>query len=307
MIVDAIVKENTDYLANVPVRHFDKCLEMSECAMISLEETDKLWNEMLQELSLDELNRFRESGMLTEAEEGKKTGIIEKLKGFLKKIWSAISGMVNKCIEWLRDVFDTNKIFIKKNRKKIQNATIPDDGLDIGGKWYTYTNLVKGRYKDTKNEYFSLIMWDDQYVISTDINRVINSVYQVDGKEVPKETYQAKYKEFLRGEEKSGKMQKGYVDKEEIINSLERGRLQMKILQDLYKQRKKSINDQIKDLEKKETHTDIDKKFNSAKIAAFKEINQKNVKDMNVEIELIKEFTKQNKAVAVALIKANKK
>ena len=343
MIVRDVLQENknekemNDLFKDVPVYHFDECFSSEDCLAISLEETEKCWNSIWQEMALDEYFEFVENGVLSEAENEKSSmgnKFVAAMKRFIQKVWSVISGMISHFIDWIAEKVNLNKKFVEKNKAKILEAAknIPSDGLDIGGKWYKFEELKKESTYDfvskiglkdiarDQNAVFKLVFNSrllsidgDGYIKDTLVEESYDKLYSMylpEMQDVNEANFTLRYKDFLTGEEHKGNIKSNDFDINTVLEDLAESNIMRLKIRKAYKTLKgflfgmklgSHIDTKLKDACKQ---NGVELK-NLIKV--FKADIMIQQKKLTVTLSTMKMYSKQNKAICVALLNGGNK
>ena len=288
-----------DYLKDTPVHHFDDCLTFEECMMLTIEEADKTWNDIMQGIGVAEVRELAESGEVMIYEEGKISGIVDKFKAWAGKVWAQISGMFEKFMKWIREKLSGDKRFIKKYKEKILKATVPADGIDIGGKWYTFAGL-------TSNSVVNGVVFAGTKAIGMDEEAKKETIDTVCDKIVSgsdKSSFAKKLKEHLLGEEKTGNVTSSFINKAKIVEDIEKSQETMNNVRTQFKNAKKNVNNIIAEAKKlKKENKDKDyAKSVSIYISYLKDIIKIETNIRSASLSAWKLYNKQNKAIGKKL------
>ena len=293
-----------DYLSDVPVRHFADELTIEECMVVAVEESDKAWNQIMQGIALSEIRELAESGEVMIYEEGKISGIIESFKKWVSGVWARITGLFEKFMKWVREKLSGDKRFIKKYKEKILKATVPADGLNIGGKWYTFAGL-KSAVKNAQNIGFSGPAAIDS-MTEEKKDTLVKGIYSacVDG--ATKSDFKEKFKKVLIGEEKTGNIPASQINKPEVVEDIEKSQETMNAARTTYKGVKNTLNKAISSAKKtkKDNKEDGYAKKVSLYVSYLKEVIKLESDICSGIISALKMYNKQNKAIGRKLAKA---
>ena len=278
------LENNTeDYLRNIEIETFDKDMTFRECALTIVAESERMWNDIVKEMAIEELKFVAEnSGLQMVYESSHVKDFFDKVIKFFQDLGAKIAGFFKKVYEWIEDHLDSNKSFIKKYESDIKKGyeifKKENKGIDMD-KFYTYANIdevdgeifldcVKEINDETgfekvlttftgtedikeKLEYFNNNDKDD--LLDTLRALVINTSGSISAGD-----FKEKAMEFLRGEKIENNVPVSKIDVNEIIDSIKNCVKMKRACSKGYKDSKKEINKMIKDMNRYKKDVDKD-------------------------------------------------
>lgn len=262
--------EGTAYLEDVEVEDiFEDSFD--EAALRHTYEIDSNLNAIMKTIGVSELAVLESTGEEIVYEAGSVSGIIEKLKAAVKKIWEKIKSLFTKFFAKMQSFGKDDKAFINKYRKEIMAGSTKD--LEIKGYKFTPENIksaagiladikkvsisMKTGSNITVNHAFQLSSTgkmtetrefdiDDSDLIEKIRSAALGGSSSLDAGEFAKEL-----RSKLRGDEDSAiTLDDSDINKGEIVQFLMNASSGSKEIKDDFKTSKKTCEDQIKELEK---------------------------------------------------------
>lgn len=281
--------EGTAYLEDVEVEDiFEDSFD--EAALRHTYEIDSNLNAIMKTIGVSELAVLESTGQEIVYEAGRASGIIEKLKAAIKKIWEKIKSLFTKFFAKMQSFGKDDKAFINKYRKQIMAGSTKD--LEIKGYKFTPGNigtadeilkamqsvsvkikgLPSGATVDKAFSYSSdhLEQINDNEVTSEDTDiledlraKAVGSSSGLDAGEFAKEL-RAK----LRNDEDAPiTLDDKDINKGELVQFLMNASTGSKTIKDDFKTTKKTCENQIRELEKcSKGLSKVEKPADSAKI-----------------------------------------
>ena len=293
-----------DYLQDTPVHHFEESLTLEECMMISIEEADRTWNEMMQGIALEEIRELSEG--VEALNEGKISDLKDKFVAWVKRAWEFISGQFEKFMDWIREKLSGDKRFIKKYKEKILKASIPADGLSIG-KWYDFSRIIElvdgvtGRSEAGVQRAIEMAqkMMEGSNESDT-VDEAIDKMCKVatGNNETTASSYAKDFKKTLMGEEHTGNIPAASINKARVVEDIEKSQEVMNSVRKSYNQAKKAVNAIIKLGKKaKSSLSGEDSKELAKGLTLLKKEVKLITKEKSVVLGALKAYNKQNKAI----------
>lgn len=94
-----VVKESVDYLADVKLASYSENTTLMEDSLMAVAESENEWNQMMQNVALQELAVLEATGQEMVYEAADKESFFTKVINWFKSLWSKIAGLFNKLIQ----------------------------------------------------------------------------------------------------------------------------------------------------------------------------------------------------------------
>ena len=164
MALLTLEKNVEDYLKDIEIENFDESMSFMDCAYYVVAEGERMWNDIMKEMAIEELRYLSENGveMVYEAVDIK--GFFNKAVEFFKKLAGKFAGWFKKAFEWVEDHISRNKAYVKKHEDDIKKGAqlIPSDGISMK-KFYKFEKLKSAKF--------------DESAMFDNLNNQANSVY----------------------------------------------------------------------------------------------------------------------------------
>lgn len=327
-----------DYLKNIEIEHFDESMSFMDCALYSIAEGERTWNDIMKEMAVEELRYLSENGTDIIYEAADVKGFFESIKTWIMNAAKWVGAQFAKAIDAIDEFVHRNKAFVKKHENNIKEGLkkIPADGIDIGEGYYLFDNLSKYNtvgffeaFKEVVNDsfkyksvlegmsgdiskvekYFTLMKDKDSIKAAED--KVRGAILEGSKTSISAKDFKNEAVKYLYGEKKTGKVPASYVKKHigDIISDITTCVEMKRKATDDFKKTKESLNGMIKDCKKAQKAIEKKDEGRAAKLAYFKGImsifksaNSIAAQMRGIQLTAYKARCKQSKAIATKLV-----
>lgn len=327
-----------DYLKNIEIEHFDESMSFMDCALYSIAEGERTWNDIMKEMAVEELRYLSENGTDIIYEAADVKGFFETIKNWIMGAAKWVGAQFAKAIDAIDEFVHRNKAFVKKHENNIKEGLkkIPADGIDIGEGYYLFDELSKyntvGFFEAFKNvvndsfkyetvlngmsgdiskveKYFTLMKDKDSVKAAED--KIRGAILDGVKTSISAKEFKSEAVKYLYGEKKTGKVPASYVKKHigDIISDITTCVEMKRKATDDFKKTKESLNQMIKDCKKAQKAIEKKDEGRAAKLAYFKGImsifksaNSIAAQMRGIQLTAYKARCKQSKAIATKLV-----
>ena len=263
-----------DYLKDIEIENFDESMSFMDCAYYAIAEGERMWNDIMKEMAIEELRYLSENGveMIYEAKDGE--NFFNKAINAIKKLASKIMGMFKKAFEWIEDHISRCKAYVKKHEKDIKagHDLIPADGIEMKT-YYSFENLGEGLSRDTLSDFMASANSNFGYnkvivagvkadTVKENLEKIkdkdrvnnalgiVRSILAGSGSEsLSKSEFKKKAAEYYMGaKQENVKLVKSDIKVDDIIDTLKNCTKGKRDIKEAYNKVKKDLNQVIKEI-----------------------------------------------------------
>ena len=290
-----------DYLKDIEIEHFDESMSDMDCCMYMIAEGERMWNDIMKEMAVNELRHLAENGTEMIYEAADTDNFFTKIINWFKSIASKFAGWVQKVYRDIQDHLDKFKKYATKYEKDIKKGyeLIPGDGIKMK-KYYDFSKLtvktkdgnlnkfralrnahIKKTYgvesvltsnDETKVKYYCDMLKDKSTVKSTLDTLRAGAIGNASGSIEAKDFKKALTTHFYGEAVKDKSLTQSDIDVNVIIDDLKNCTAWKRNVADAHKEFKSEINDNIKDVKTFKKAVDKSDSAREAKLAYCKNI-----------------------------------
>ena len=294
-----------DYLKDIEIEHFDESMSDMDCCMYIISEGERMWNDIMKEMAVNELRHLAENGTEMIYEAADTDNFFKGIINWFKEKAGQIAGWIQKKFRDIQDHLDKFKKYANKYEKDIKKGynLIPSDGIKMKT-FYKFPNLegsskdknleelkklvdsklqgeygldfITGNSKDISKEDIKeyIDMLQDRSNVTSSMNTIRAQIVGKGSGSVEAKDFKKELKTFYYGEPIKDKVTASDIDINKVMDDLKSCTGWKRNVSDAHKEFKKLINGYINEVNRFKKNIDKSDDTREAKMSYCKNVVQ---------------------------------